>query len=134
MFFLLLARRGTSRAASLIADQITAAANRTNPVGSQPAAVGEALPHDRVALLLRGAASAHSANADRANLRAASLSNLVRDDSGLAGLLSEGGRHGQDRNHGGCEQVKVSFSLEHGVIPPRLPSWHECYALSRYDL
>jgi hypothetical protein len=34
MFFLLLARRGTSRAASLIADQITAAADRTNPVDS----------------------------------------------------------------------------------------------------
>jgi hypothetical protein len=83
-------RGGRRRATSLIADQITAAANRTKPVDSQPAAVCETLPHDRVALLLCGAASAHSANADRANLRAASLPNLVRDNSDLAGLLSEG--------------------------------------------
>src|SRR5262245_60195017 len=107
---------GYAARCELTADQITAAANRTKPVDSQPAAVCKALPHDRVALPLRGAASGHSANADRANLRAASLPNLVRDDPGLAALLSEGGCYGHDRDHGGCEQVEVSLSFEHGVI------------------
>src|SRR5262245_47894585 len=59
---------GYAARCQLTADQITAAANRTKPVDSQPAAVCKALPHDRVALPLRGAASGHSANADRANL------------------------------------------------------------------
>jgi hypothetical protein len=94
---------------------------RTKPVDSQPAAVCKALPHDRVALLLRGAASGHSPNADRANLRAASFPNLVRDDFGLPGLLSEGGCHAHDRNHGGCEQVSFSFELASPSTPCIMP-------------
>src|SRR5262249_47887309 len=108
-----LARRVTSRGASLIADQIHCGRQPNEAGDSQPAAVCKALPQDRVALLLRGAASAHSAKAERANLCATSLPNFVRDDPGLAGL-GEGGCHGHD-NCGGCEHAEVDFAFEHGV-------------------
>jgi hypothetical protein len=119
------ARRGVTR---LIVDQITAAANRAKPVDSELGAVCEALPHDRVALLLRGTAATHSPNADRANLRAASLPNLVRDDPGLVGLLSKAGATDTTAITTAASMSRYAFPWR--MASPSTPaSGHECCVL-----
>jgi hypothetical protein len=120
-----LARRVTSRGASLIADQIHC--------GRQPNEAGRLTACRR----LRGiAAGSRRVASPRYRLRpfrecrsrepVRDISpDFVRDDPGLAGL-SEGGCHGHDDNCGGCEHVEEGFAFEHGVT---LHACTKCYVL-----